>query len=140
VRRAGVFTLVGQPSLGRAKGARGRTASRCDSPKRTKRRTAPWLARAVGSSQPHPEMKLKRHASSTVATLTSGVSECHLATSSLIAKFMQRGCTQTGRVTIDLHEVTPGYLVLTSMFTLEAGRPRLRGILIQIESGHRCPG
>ena len=35
-------------------------------------------------------------------------------------------------------EVTPAYLVLDSGFILETGRPRPRGILIQIESGQRC--
>ena len=34
--------------------------------------------------------------------------------------------------------MTPAYLVLDSGFTLETGRPRPRGILIQIESGQRC--
>ena len=36
--------------------------------------------------------------------------------------------------------MTPAYLGLDSGFTLETGRPRPRGILIQLESGQRCSG
>ncbi len=37
-------------------------------------------------------------------------------------------------------ELTHAYLVLSSGFTLETGRPRVRGLLIHVESGPRCSG